>query len=436
MIPVVAIIGRPNTGKSTLFNVLVGKKISIVDEIAGVTRDRVTALVTWNERVFELMDTGGIGMVDVADIAEHVEKQIETALHVADVVVFLTDVRDGVLPLDRRVAGELRKLGRPVILAANKAETVALEAAALDFHALGFGEPIAISAQNRINTTVLLDAIVSGLPVRTVPEETESGPRVAIIGRRNSGKSTFLNAVVGQERVIVSEQPGTTRDSVDVRVRVEDRVLTLIDTAGVQRRSSAAGSLDYLAQHRTERSMRRAQAVLLLIDATEEVGELDKKAADYSLEHGKPTVLVVNKWDLAGDRATTSQYERYLRERLPMLNFSPIVFASAKTGEQVLSCLRLVDDLLRQSRERVGTGELNRVLREALETRSPRTKSKVAKLFYASQVGVEPPAFVLFVNDPDLFDPAYRRFLESRLRHAFPFPEVPIHLRLRGRKGD
>jgi GTP-binding protein len=434
LIPVVAIVGRPNTGKSTLFNVLSGKKISIVDEIAGVTRDRVTFLMTWKDRTFELMDTGGIGMVDVADIAVHVERQIEAALHLADIIVFLTDVRDGVLPLDRRVAGELRKLGRPVILAANKAETVALETAALDFHVFGFGEPIAISAQNRVNTTVLLDAIVAALPERTAPEDTESGPLVAIVGRRNSGKSTFLNSVAGHERVIVSEQPGTTRDSVDVRVRVGDRTITLIDTAGVQRRTSAAGTLDYLAQHRTERSLRRANAVLLLLDATEEVGELDKKLADRSLEHGKPTVLVVNKWDLARERATLAHYEEYLRDRLPMLSFSPLVFVCAKTGEQVLASLELAEDLIRQARERAGTGELNRVLRETLEIRSPRIKSRVAKIFYGSQVGVEPPEFLLFVNDPKLFDPAYRRFIEGRLRHAFPFPEVPIRLRFRSRK--
>jgi GTP-binding protein len=436
MLPVVAIVGRPNVGKSTLFNTLAGRRISIVEETAGVTRDRVTAPVEWEERRFELMDTGGIGMVDVADIAGHVEEQIETALTQADVIVFLVDVRDGVTALDRRVAGELRRLERPVILAANKAETRELEMAAAEFHVLGLGEPIALSAQNRINTTVVLERIAELLPIdEGGGASEEEGIRIALAGRRNSGKSTFLNFVAGAERVIVSEHPGTTRDSVDFRVTVDDRVYTLIDTAGVQRAKRISGTLEYLSQHRTERSIRRADAVLLLLDVAAEVGELDKKLADYCVTQFKPTVLVANKWDVIQDRATVGEFEDYLRSRLPGLHFAPIVFASAKTGDQVLSCLEVTEELVSQARVRVGTGELNRLLEEVLQSRSPRVKkSKVPKLFYASQVKTEPPTIVAFVNDPRLFNPSYRRYMEGRIREAFPFPEIPIKLVLRARR--
>jgi len=433
MLPIVAIVGRPNVGKSTLLNTIARKRISIVEEFAGVTRDRVSFLVEWEGRRFELVDTGGIGMVDVADIAGHVEEQVDLALAGADVVLFVTDVREGVNPLDRRIADRLRRLDGPVIVVANKAETERLETGALDFHALGLGDPVAISAQNRIGTSDLLDRVVATLP-EAEEEERAEGLKVALVGRRNSGKSTYQNRVAGEDRVIVSEHPGTTRDSVDVRVEVEDQVYTLIDTAGVQRRKRISGTVEYLSQHRTERSVRRADAVLILLDVTIPVGELDKKIAEYSLEHGKPTILVANKWDLVTGRST-EDFVDYLRDKLPALHFAPLVFVSAVTGRMVLECLGLVDELVSQARVRVRTGELNRVLRDCLEERSPRVKkSRVPKLFYASQVGVEPPTVVAFVNDPDLFNPSYRRFLEGRIRSSFPFPEVPIRLVLRARR--
>jgi GTP-binding protein len=434
MSALVAIVGRPNVGKSTLLNTIAGRRIAIVEEIAGVTRDRVTIPVEWGGRRFELMDTGGIGMVDVADIAGHVREQIDVALGSADVLVFLVDARDGVTALDREVAGELRKLDRPVILAANKAETRQLEMQVLEFHELGLGEPLAISAQNRIATTDLLDRIVEVLPEGPDAPAGEQGIRIAIAGRMNAGKSTFLNRIAGSERVIVSEHPGTTRDSVDVRVEVGDRVFTLIDTAGVRRKGKISGTIDYLAQHRTERSIRRAHAVLLLLDVSVDVGELDKKLADYCLKHGKPVILVANKWDLVADRGT-EEFIEYLSAKLPGLHFAPTVFASAKTGSHVLDCLDLAEELVSQARVRVGTGELNRVFREALQSRSPRVKkSKVPKVFYVSQVSTEPPTIVAFVNEPKLFNPSYRRYLENRIRQTFPFPEVPVRLVFRSRR--
>jgi len=435
MLPLVAIVGRPNTGKSTLLNTIAGVRIAIVEEFAGVTRDRVTARIEWRDRVFELMDTGGIGMVDVADIAGHVEEQIEIALADADVIVFLVDTRDGPTALDRVVAGRLRKLDRPVIVAANKTETRELEMAAHEFHELGLGEPLPISGQNRIATSDLLDRIVETVPrERWDEEEPGEGIRLAITGRMNAGKSTFLNRIAGRERVIVSEHPGTTRDSVDVRVTVEGRSFHLIDTAGVRKRKAISGTIDYLSQHRTERSIRRAEAVLLLLDVTADVGELDKRVADYCLTHHKPLILVANKWDLV-EGVDREEFVDYLRDRLTGLHFAPIVFASALEGTSVLSCLELAEELVAQSRVRVGTGELNRVMREALEARSPKAKkSRVPKLFYASQVAVQPPTIVLFVNDPKLFRPDYRRFLENRLRSIFPFPEVPVRLIFRTRR--
>ncbi len=438
MLPVVAIVGRPNVGKSTLFNTMAGRKISIVEEIAGVTRDRVTTPIEWEDRTFELMDTGGIGMVDVADIAGHVREQIDIALSEADVIVFLVDVRDGVTALDKRVAGELRRLDRPVLLAANKAETQALELSVGEFHALGLGEPLAVSGQNRVNTRELLDRIVAALPEPTgSPLETGEGLKIALVGRRNAGKSTFLNQVAGTDRVIVSEHPGTTRDSVDVRLAVEGKIITLIDTAGTQRRAKISGTLEFLSQHRTERSVRRADVVLLLLDLSIDVGELDKKLANYSLTHFKPTIIVANKWDLVRDRTTTGEFTEYLKDKLPGLHFAPIVFTSTLEGLQVSECLELAQELATQSRIRVGTGELNRILRECLEIRSPRVKkSRVPKIFYASQVSTEPPTVVIFVNDPRSFNPSYRRYMEGRIREAFPFPEIPIRMLFRSRRSS
>ncbi len=438
MLPVVAIIGRPNVGKSTLFNTIAGRMISIVEEFAGVTRDRVSTPIEWEDRTFELMDTGGIGMVDVADIAEHVREQVDIALLEADVIVFLVDIRDGVTPLDKRVAGELRRLDRPVLLAANKAETQALELSVGEFHALGLGDPLPISGQNRINTRELLDRIVEVLPAPAEGGlESEGGVKIALVGRRNAGKSTFLNQVAGAERVIVSEYPGTTRDSVDVRLKVGDRVLTLIDTAGTRRRAKISGTIDYLSQHRTERSIRRADAVLLLLDLSIDVGELDKKLANYALTHFKPTIIVANKWDLVRDNANTGNFTDYLKKKLPGLHFAPIVYTSTKEGLQVLPCLTLAEELVVLARVRVGTGELNRILRETLEIRSPRvTKSRIPKIFFASQVSTEPPTVVIFVNDPRLFNPSYRRYMEGRIREAFPFPEIPIRLVFRSRRSS
>jgi GTPase len=385
------------------------------------------------------MDTGGIGMVDVADIAGHVREQIDIALVEADVIVFLVDVRDGVTVLDRKVADELRRIERPVIICANKAETALLESVAGEFHALGLGEPLPTSGQNRVNTRELLDRIVEVLPAPSDEHsESEGGLKVALVGRRNAGKSTFLNHVAGTERVIVSEHPGTTRDSVDVRLKVGDRIYTLIDTAGTQRKGKISGTIEYLSQHRTERSIRRADVVLLLLDLTVDVGELDKRLADYALvKHSKPTVVVANKWDLVKDKASPGEFTEYLVERLPGLHYAPIVYASAKDGLQVLSSLTIAEELAAQSRVRVGTGELNRLLRDAMETRSPRVKkSRVPKILYASQVSTEPPTIVIFVNDPTLFNPSYRRYMEGRMRKAFPFPEIPIRLVFRSRRAS
>lgn len=438
MLPVVAIVGRPNVGKSTLFNTIAGRMISIVEEIAGVTRDRVSTQIEWEGRTFELMDTGGIGMVDVADIAGHVREQIDIALAEAEVIVFLVDVRDGVTALDKRVAGELRRIDRPVLIVANKAETPALENSVGEFHSLGLGEPFPVSAQNRINTRDLLDRIVAALPAPSgSPLESEGGLKVALVGRRNAGKSTFLNHVAGTDRVIVSEHPGTTRDSVDVRLVAGDKIYTLIDTAGTQRPGNISGTIEYLSQHRTERSIRRADVVLLLLDLSIDVGELDKKLANYAVKHYKPTVIVANKWDLVRDRANAGAFTDYLKQKLPGLHFAPIVFTSTLEGLQVQECLDLAQELATQARIRVGTGELNRILRETLEIRSPRVKkSRVPKIFYASQVATEPPTVVVFVNDPRSFNPSYRRYMEGRIREAFPFPEIPIRMEFRNRRSS
>jgi GTPase len=443
-LPIVAIVGRPNVGKSSLFNWLAGRRISIVDPTAGVTRDRVSTVIEHGGRAWEIMDTGGIGIVDVDDLTADVERQIQIAIDSAAVVVFMVDVREGIVPLDEDVSARLRTLQKPVILVANKADTEKIGQQAGEFCKFGYGEPLCVSADQKLGKDELFDAILAKLP----PDTGETAPpeaalMIAIVGRRNAGKSTFINSLAGAERVIVSEVPGTTRDSVDVRFERDGKSYIAIDTAGVRKKSMMDTNIEFYSLHRAQRSIRRADVVLHFFDARHRVSRVDKQLAQYIVEENKPAIFVVNKWDLVKDSMPTEKMGDYMRAMFPMLDHVPIAFITAQKGKNTLRLLQLAVQLHKQAGIRVSTGDLNRVVRAAMEASPPpMAGSKQPKVFYATQIGVHPPTFVLFTNGPELFDDTYVRYLTKTLRDAFPFSEVSLKVVLRakgegvGRKPD
>ena len=434
-IPTVAIVGRPNVGKSSLLNMLAGRRISIVEPTAGVTRDRIQAACEHEGTYFDLVDTGGYGLVDRDDLSALVERQIALAVEQAALILFVVDGREGVAPLDQSVADWLRGCERPVLLVANKVDADNAPTELGELARLGFGEPLPVSAVHRRGLHDIMEWIARHLPAGEPPPAPAM--HLAIVGRRNVGKSTFLNALAGQERVIVSEVPGTTRDAVDVRFELDGHTYVAIDTAGVRKKGKIADDIEYYGSHRAELSIRRADVVLLLIDATEEVGSVDKHLGGYIAEQHKPCILVVNKWDLAKGRASSDDYGAYLLKTLPGLDYAPVAFTTAKTARNVQSVLHLAAALFKQARTRVSTGELNQLLKAATEQNAPRPKHGAGqvKLLYATQVAVCPPTVVMFVNDPARITPPYERFLMNRMREALPFAEVPIRLIYRGRRG-
>ncbi|MHC4713250.1 MAG: ribosome biogenesis GTPase Der [Planctomycetota bacterium] len=430
-LPKIAIVGRPNVGKSALFNVLAGRRIAIVDAHAGITRDRIAAEVRLGPRRTELIDTGGMGIEDSDDLTADVERQIETAMMEADILLFVLDVRDGILPLDKFVAERIRKLEKPVVLVANKADTAKNDSAAVEFEALGLGTPFVTSVTHRRGIDVLRERLV--LELAAFPVEGEAAPserplKLVIVGKRNAGKSTLVNHLVGGERVIVSEVPGTTRDSVDVPVEVDGKRFVVIDTAGVRRRRSIKETVDFFSTARTRGSIRRSEVVIFLLDCTAPISSVDKKLGSYIVEENKPVVIGVNKFDLAGE-VEPEKFRRYIDSQLRGLTFAPMVFISAKTGFNVAALLEVAEDLSRQARTRVTTGELNRVVREIYQRRKPRAhKGRLPKIYYATQTGVAPVTVVFFVSNPKSFGSNYVRYIENALRRAFPFEEVPIRV--------
>jgi GTP-binding protein len=439
VVPVVAIIGRPNVGKSSLFNWLVGRRIAIVDPTAGVTRDRLSALVKAGDRFFELVDTGGMGIEDVDNLTAQVERQIDAALEQASVILFVVDVRSGLMPLDEEVVRRLRYITKPIILVANKCDTPQLEPQAAEFYKLGRGKLVHVSAEQDRGKQELLDLILERLPP---PEESGAPPdgtalKLAIVGRRNTGKSTFINSLAKTERVIVSEVPGTTRDSVDVRFERDGKAFVAIDTAGVRRKGSVASDIEFYSMARAERSIRRADVVLLFLDARQRISKVDKQLAEYVLDNYKPAIFVVNKWDLMVPMPT-ERFGDYVHATFPSLDYLPIAFITAKSGKNVYPVLNLAQSLYKQASARVSTGDLNRVLRAALEQQAPPLRqNRRPKVYYATQVGTNPPTVVLFTNGPELFDNTYQRYLLKAFRDQLPFGEVPIKLYLRARqRGD
>jgi GTP-binding protein len=430
-LPVVAIIGRPNVGKSSLLNALAGEMISIVEPTAGVTRDRVSTFIGRDSRYFELIDTGGYGVVDSDHLSEHIEGQILQAIESADLVLFIVDIREGITPLDQKIAELLRKHNLDVLGVANKADTGKMFPAAGEFTRLGFGEFLPVSVQNNLNKAVLLDRIFERIEHL---EQTGAPPepvmKIAIVGKRNAGKSSLVNAIAGTERVIVSEVPGTTRDAIDVRIEKDGKTLLVIDTAGVRKRAKMSSDIEFYGYVRAVRSIGRADVVWLLIDATAPVSEIDKKLAHLIAEEFRACIIVVNKWDLAKNAAATGDYEGYLTKTMPVLSYAPISFTTATAGKNVQSTLDLSAELFKQANTWVTTGRLNKAFEIVRTERAAPGKrgTKWPKIYYVTQVAVNPVTFMMFVNDPGLFDENYRRFVAGRLRDLLPISEVPIRL--------
>lgn len=430
----VAIVGRPNVGKSSLFNWLVQRRVAIVDDVAGVTRDRMIQPFEHDGRTYELIDTGGIGVVDVDDLTEHVEAQIALALASADVILFMVDSREGIAPLDQHVAERLRRLAKPVVLVANKTDDHKYDSQAAEFFSLGFGAPIVLSVHQNRGRDELLAAVEENLPAGADGIDEEPVMKLAIVGRRNVGKSTFVNTLAQEERMIVSEVPGTTRDSVDVHFQLDGKSFIAIDTPGLRRKKSLADSLEYYSMHRAEKSIRRADVVLLFFDAADEVSRVDRKLVDYIAANYKPCVYVANKWDLLADKTTTGEYAEYLRDEFRMTPYVPIAFITGQTGRNVKMLVNHAQMLFKQSNERVTAGKLNRVVQQAVErTPPPLVRHRRPKIFYAVQVSVAPPTIVLFCTDPKSFKPPYRKYLVNYFREALPYSETPMRLFFRKR---
>jgi GTP-binding protein len=438
-VPQIAIVGRPNVGKSSVFNWLAGRRLAIVDPTAGVTRDRVTYLVEVGDRYAELVDTGGMGVQDPDNLTEHIEEQIEAAIDSAALILFVTDTRDGLVPLDEEVARRLRYVTVPVICVANKTDAASLDEQADEFYRLG-RKLVRVSVHQNRGKEDLLEAIRERLPPAAAAEMAVEEPvmKVAIVGRRNTGKSTFVNTLCQAERMIVSEVPGTTRDSVDVRFELDGKAFTAIDTPGFRRMKSVVSNIDFYGVHRGKRSVRRADVVLLFFDANERVSKVDKQLCDYIAEQFKPCIFVVNKWDLVRDRMSPERWVGYLRDTFRTMPYVPIAFIVGQTGQNVKALLNHAQKLFAQSRERATTARVNRVVRAAIEKNPPVAHArKEPKIYYAAQVAVQPPTIVLLCNSPNSISKPYQRYLLGVMRDHLHFHEVPIKLYLRRReRGD
>ncbi|MBI3836944.1 MAG: ribosome biogenesis GTPase Der [Planctomycetia bacterium] len=440
-IPQVVIVGRPNVGKSSIFNWLARKRLAIVDGVAGVTRDRVTYLMCERERYFEFVDTGGIGFDDPDNLTPKIEEQISAAMESADVVVFVVDTRAGLTPLDQEVGRRLRYVDAPVICVANKTDDPSMDSQADEFYKLGRGKLVCVSTLQNRNRQLLLDMIVERLPKpdrEERPGTEEPVMKVAIVGRRNVGKSTFVNTLAQAERMITSEVAGTTRDSVDVRFELDGKSFLAIDTPGLRRTKSISTDVDFYSSHRAQRSVRRADVVLMFFDPSQRISKVDKQLCEYIAENYKPCVFVVNKWDLMAGSMPTEKWVTYLHDAFRTMWYVPIAFITGQTGKNVKALLNHAQMLYTQARERVLTAGLNKVVRQALDANPPPLhQNRRPKIFYATQVGTEPPTVVMFCSDPKALSEPYRRYLLGALREHLPFAEVPIKLYLRKRQpGD
>jgi len=432
----VAIVGRPNVGKSTLFNRLIGGRRAIVEGEPNVTRDRIYDEAEWLGRRFNVIDTGGIVPRDSDKIKNQIKHQAELAMDEADVILFVVDARTGMTGVDEEIAQLLYRTNKEVILVVNKVEDFSKsEEIGWEFYSLGFGDPVLISAEHGKNTGELMDKVMDELPEYEEDEIEEEKINIAVIGKPNVGKSSLINHLVGQNRVIVSDMPGTTRDAVDTMIEWNDIKFNFIDTAGLRRKSRVKESIEYYSNLRALKSVDRSDAVLMMIDAEKGITDQDKKIAGYAHDEGKAMVIAINKWDLMDKGSKTMQnYTDEVYYQLKFLNYVPVTYISALTGERIDEMLSLLEYVVDQSTLRIKTGILNEVITEAVQLREPPSKKgKRLKLYYGSQVGVKPPKFVFFVNDPNLMHFAYQRYLENVLREAFGYVGNPLIFKLKQR---
>lgn len=433
----VAIVGRPNVGKSTFFNKLVGKRVSIVEDTPGVTRDRIYADVEWLDRWFTIVDTGGIELYSEDTLFTHMRRQAELAVETADVILFFTDAKEGLVPADVEVANFLRKRHDNIILVVNKVDSPAHEASVYDFYSLGLGEPHAISAQQSLGIGDLLDVIVSHLPQVEAAEE-EDRIKIAVVGKPNAGKSSIVNRILGEERVIVSDIPGTTRDAIDTPFEKDGQKYIIIDTAGIRRkRSIEDASIERYSVIRSLDAIRRCDVALIVLDASKGITEQDVKVAGYVHEQGKASVVLVNKWDLIEkDDKTAQKFKEKLLTDLAFMDYVNVQFISAQTGQRFNRILPEVMAAYEMANKRIATGVLNDALHDAMAVNQPPSdKGRRLKIYYATQVSVKPPTFVLFVNNSTFMHFSYKRYLENYLRKTFDFTGTPIHIMLREKEG-
>jgi len=439
-IPQVVIVGRPNVGKSSLFNWLSQRRIAIEDPTAGVTRDRLVQRLDLEGRVVDLVDTGGMGFDDPDGLTEQIDMQIEAGLVTAGTVVFVVDIRAGLLPADGEVAGRLRQAGAQVLLVANKADDEKFDVLAHEFDSLGFGEPLITSTKQNRHRTELVEAILQRLPAATDAPGEAGLPemKVAIVGRRNVGKSTFVNSLAKEDRVIASPVAGTTRDSIDVRFEVDGHTFLAIDTPGLRRAKSRKSDIDFYSTHRAERSIRRADVVLMLFDASEPVGKVDKQLIESIVEQQKPVLLVVNKWDLYAGDVERSEWAQYLRDTFRSMPWAPVIFVTARTGRNVKAAIDTAQRLFRQSQARVPTAALNTIIHAATQANKPPAdrRGRPVRIYFATQIATAPPTIMLSTSCPKSLTAPYKRYLLAALRKEAPFTEVPIKLVIRSHSGN
>jgi GTPase len=431
---IVALVGRPNVGKSTLFNRLVGKRLAIVEDVPGTTRDRQYADVEWGERVFTVVDTGGLVLADADKLTEQVRAQAQVAMDEADLIVFITDILSGLTGPDADIADMLRRTQKPIVLAVNKADNVKRELDSSEFYGLGIGDPIAVSAIQNLGVADLLDRIIALLPVLPPEEEEVAAVKIALLGRTNVGKSSLLNRMLGEERVIVSEIPGTTRDAIDTTVRYHGESIVLIDTAGIRRRGRIEQGIEKYSVMRSLRAIHRADVVFLIIDAVDGVTAQDQHVAGYILEESKSVIVLVNKWDLiVKDNLTQSQFEEYVRHELKFMPYVPVLFISALTGQRVNRVLPLALQIYKERQQRLNTVQINDIIFQAMTQHAPPSKyGKKLRIYYGTQVDVNPPTFVFFVNDEKLVHFSYHRYLENQIRQRYKFEGSPLRFIFRG----
>ena len=437
--PIVAIIGKPNVGKSTFFNYLVGSRISIVEDTPGVTRDRIYADTNWRGRNFTLIDTGGIEPESDDIILSQMREQANLAISMADVIIFLTDIKQGVTAADSEIAVMLKKSGKPIVLVCNKADNFQKDREEIyEFYNLGLGEPLPISASNAIGIGDVLDAIYENFPPKTDDEDEDDIIKVAVIGKPNVGKSSLINKILGENRAIVSNIAGTTRDAIDTDFENEHGKYVLIDTAGVRRKSKVKESIEKFSIMRTLLAIERADVCLMMIDATEGVTDQDAKIAGEAHEAGKGIIIVVNKWDAyEKETGTLEKYKKEIYNKLSYLSYAPIIFISAKTGQRVNKLFDLINEVNKQNSMRVSTSVLNQVINEAIAiVQPPSDKGKRLKILYGTQASTKPPTFVIFVNDKELFHFSYERYLVNQIRKEFGLEGTPVRIIVREKHSD